>query len=67
MNDSIGLKSIDDIKRIREAGRIIAKIFKVLNDILSEGLSTMELDEFIEKIILKSKARPSFKTLNKYN
>ncbi len=60
-------KSPDDIKRIREAGRIIAEIFKTISNISLEGLTTLELDSFIESIIIKSKARPSFQTVDNYN
>ncbi len=66
MND-LKLKSPDDIKRIREAGKIIAEIFKTISKISLEGLTTLELDSFIESIILKSKARPSFQTVANYN
>jgi methionyl aminopeptidase len=63
----IKLKSSDDIKRIKEAGKVIAEIFKVIPGISLSGLSTLQLDEFIEDIIHKSKARPSFKTVRNYN
>lgn len=64
---SIKLKSSDDIKRIRESGKIIAEIFKAIHGISLTGLSTLQVDEFIEDIIHKSKARPSFKTVANYN
>ncbi len=62
----IKLKSSDDIKRIKEAGIVIAEIFKVIPGISLTGLSTLQLDGFIEDIIYKSKARPSFKTVRNY-
>lgn len=61
------LKSPQDILRIRESGRIIAEIFKTISRHSLEGLSTMEIDSFIDSIILKSGARPSFKTVASYN
>ncbi len=67
MKKQLRLKSSDDIKRIKDAGRIIGEIFKVIKSIYLPGRSTMELDDFIGEIIYKSKARPSFKTLKNYN
>jgi methionyl aminopeptidase len=66
MKKKINLKSPDDIKRIRDAGRIIAEIFNILARKSLNGLSTFELDKFIEDIIHKSKAMPSFKTVKNY-
>jgi methionyl aminopeptidase len=62
----IKLKSSDDIKRIKESGKVIAEIFRVIPGITLTGLSTLQLDEFIEDIIHKSKARASFKTVRNY-
>ncbi len=61
------LKTPQDIMRIKESGRIIAEIFKRLSRVSLEGHSTLEIDEFIENIILKSHARPSFQTVANYN
>ncbi|HON77265.1 MAG TPA: type I methionyl aminopeptidase [Spirochaetota bacterium] len=64
---NISLKSGDDIRRIKDSGKIIAEIFDILKKKNIEGLSTLELDSFVENYILKSKARPSFKTVVNYN
>ncbi|MFH0974177.1 MAG: type I methionyl aminopeptidase [Spirochaetota bacterium] len=66
MKKKITLKSPDDIKRIREAGRIIAEIFKVISCKSLTGVSTLELDKFIEDVIFKAKAKASFKTVKNY-
>lgn len=63
---SIRLKTHDDIKRIAEAGKIIATIFSELEKISLVDMSTGELDAIIESMIIKSKARPSFKTVPNY-
>lgn len=63
----INLKTPEDIKRIRNAGRIIGDIFKILSQNPLDGLSTWEVNSFIEDIIYKFKARPSFKTVKRYN
>jgi len=66
INSSIRLKSGDDIKRIAEAGKVIAGIFSHLAGISLEGMSTLELDSLVESRIQKFKARPSFKTVPSY-
>ncbi len=67
MKKKITLKTPDDIKRIGEAGRIIAEIFRILSGKSLSGLTTFEIDGFIEDIIHKSKAMPSFKTVKNYS
>ncbi|MBN2042063.1 MAG: type I methionyl aminopeptidase [Spirochaetes bacterium] len=67
MKKELRLKTSDDIKRIGESGRIIAEIFKAINKISLPDISTLELNDFIENIIHKSKARPSFKTVPDYS
>jgi methionyl aminopeptidase len=67
MKKKITLKSPDDIKRIREAGIIIAEIFKILAGKSLNGLSTFEVDRLVEDVIHKSKAMPSFKTVKNYS
>lgn len=54
-------RSENEIKKLRQAGSILAVI---LNDAAKKavaGVSTYELDKFAEETILKSGARPSFK------
>lgn len=60
------LKSEDDIKRIGESGAVIRELFQSLSSMSLEGLSTWELDSYIDDYILKKKARPAFKTLSDY-
>ncbi|HPB82053.1 MAG TPA: type I methionyl aminopeptidase [Spirochaetota bacterium] len=64
---NVSIKSNDDIRRIKDSGSIIAEIFLLLKKKNIEGFSTLELDSFVENYILKSKARPSFKTVVNYN
>ena len=64
---SIARKNEDDIKRIRDAGIIIARIFKAINNASLEGFSTLELDALVEDLILKSHSRPAFKTVVGYD
>src|SRR4030042_1808470 len=65
-NKRIRLKSPDDIQRIRDAGSIIAEIFRKFNRLSLAGLSTWEVDAIIESMIMKRKGRPAFKTVPRY-
>ncbi len=62
----IQLKTPDDIKRIGEAGRIIALIFERIQHLSLRGMSTFELDAFVEEEIHRHRARSSFKTVINY-
>ncbi len=61
------LKSGEDIKKIQDAGRIISDIFKILSGFSFSGMTTDELDRFVESFIHKNKARSAFKTVKGYN
>jgi len=67
MNRVVRLKTEDDIKRIKESGLIIFRLFKIINSMNLDGVSTWELDTFIDDYILKNKARPAFKTVRDYS
>jgi methionyl aminopeptidase len=55
------LKSRDEIKRMRAAGRIVAEILEILRLQIAPGVSTDELDRQAEEECRKRKARPAFK------
>lgn len=63
----VRLKSADDIARIREAGLIIAEIFAELSGEDLESRTTLDIDRFIEERIHRRRARPSFKTIRRYD
>jgi methionyl aminopeptidase len=64
---SPNLKSADDIERIREAGKIIAVIFRKIGEMDLSGMATLDLDQFIDKEIRSHKARASFATVPGYD
>ncbi len=66
MNGAIRLKSKDDIRRIGECGRIIHDIFLEIRGMELAGMTTWELDSYIDDYILRHKARPAFKTVRGY-
>ena len=67
MNRVVRLKTEDDIKRIKDSGLIIFRLFKIIDAMNLEGMSTWELDTFIDDFILKNRARPAFKTIRGYS
>ncbi len=66
-NKRIRIKSPDDIKRIRDAGVIIAEIFTTLSSASLAGQSTWEVDLMIDSMIVKRKGRAAFKTVPGYS
>ncbi len=59
----IFLKTKDEIARIKESNQIIAEVLIYIKDYIKPGISTLEINNEIEKFILKKKAKPSFKGL----
>jgi methionyl aminopeptidase len=56
----IRLKTADEIKSIRESGIILAETLVELKKIISEGISTSELDDFARNYILSRGGKPAF-------
>lgn len=54
-------KSLDEIKVMRRAGKIVADTLDALQEALEPGISTAELDAIAEKVIRDAGASPSFK------
>jgi len=55
------VKSPREIELMREAGRIVATVFKVLEPKCVPGVTTLELDAMAENVIRSMGATPSFK------
>lgn len=55
------LKTEEEIRRMREAGRIIARVLEAIREAAAPGVTTAELDFLAEKILEKHGARPVFK------
>ena len=59
-------KSRYEINLMKSAGKIVAEVHSTLKELIMPGISTWELDEIAEKIILKNKAIPAFKGYHGY-
>ena len=57
----IPIKSPEEIKKIAEGGKILAKIMKELIKRIKTGITTLELNRVAETLIFKSGGKPSFK------
>ena len=57
----ITLKSPQEIKIMRSAGKIVGDLLKTLGGIIRPGITTLELDKFAEDFILSRNGKPAFK------
>ncbi len=57
----IVLKSPVELKKMREAGRVVAEILQLLRERIVPGVTTLELDRFAEQECSKRGVRPAFK------
>jgi methionyl aminopeptidase len=55
------VKSAREVATMREAGRVVAEVLKILAEQLRPGMKTKELDKIAAREIEKRGARPSFK------
>jgi methionyl aminopeptidase len=60
------IKSDEEIAIMREAGRITAKVLKILGESVKPGIRTEELDVIAEREARKLGAKPSFKGYHGY-
>ncbi len=58
---SIIIKSAEEIAAMRQAGRIVATVLKILTDEVRPGVRTKELDNIAERELERLGARSSFK------
>jgi methionyl aminopeptidase len=55
------IKNSHEINLMRQSGKILANIHEEIQKIAKPGVSTIELDQLAEKLILEAGATPSFK------
>ena len=56
----INIKSLSEIKIMKEGGKILSNIFELLEGEVKEGVNSQYLDQFVFNVIKKSGAEPSF-------
>ena len=55
------IKSQQEIEIMREPGKVTGKILKELEDFIKPGISTMDIDKFVEDTIRAHGMIPAFK------
>lgn len=60
--DKVFLKSADELTLMRESGRLLASVFAFLDARIKAGISTMEINDWVEHFIINTlTARPASK------
>ncbi len=60
MTEILNLKTEAEIAKMRAAGRIVAQVFELMEELVAPGVSTMALNKAAEKLIRAAGAKPSF-------
>ncbi len=58
---SIPLKNRRAIEHMRDAGQIVAQAFALLGEHIKPGVTLRELDQMVERFLVRQKARPLYK------
>jgi len=59
---NITIKTAEEIEQMRESGRLLANVFKMLDSVIVPGMSTMEINDKVERYIVDElQARPASK------
>jgi len=61
LNPVIIIKSSREIEQLKRTNAIVVEVFQKLKKVISSGITTMELDQIAEEIILSKGATPAFK------
>ncbi len=59
----IVLKSKREIEKMKEAGNILASVHKQLATMIKPGITTWQIDEFVERIFAKKRSNTRTKGL----
>jgi methionyl aminopeptidase len=62
----IVLKSAREIERMQEAGKLLAAIHKEIANMIKPGITTWEIDEFVDEYLAKHGAKPEQKGYRGY-
>lgn len=57
----IKLKTAREIEEMKKAGALSAKVLRMVGDIIRPGISTLEIDQFAERVIRMHGGIPAFK------
>lgn len=57
------MKSMEEIEKMRAAGKILAECHRQIAGLIKPGITTWEIDQFAEKFILSQGATPEQKAI----
>lgn len=57
----IKLKTAQEIEEMKKAGALSAKVLRMAGEIIKPGISTLEIDQFVERVIRMNGGIPAFK------
>ena len=57
----VNIKSAREITLMKEAGRVVGLVFKTLEESIKPGMSTLDIDQIVEKTMLDNKCIPAEK------
>ncbi|MEN2994484.1 MAG: type I methionyl aminopeptidase [Thermodesulfovibrio sp.] len=60
------LKSPQELKKMRKSCQIVAKVIQELKNYIKEGLTTKQIEQFVENLIIKMGGIPAFKGYRGY-
>ena len=61
MNTNVIIKTDQEIEIMRQAGRLLSKVISQVASAVHPGISTLDLDDLAEKLIIDLGAKPGFK------
>ncbi len=62
----MNIKNKNEIKIMSESGKILAKVLKQIKGKIKPDISTWQLDQYAERLILEYNAKPAFKGFKNY-
>ncbi|MDR2132140.1 MAG: type I methionyl aminopeptidase [Clostridiales Family XIII bacterium] len=60
------IKSSEEIRLMRESGKVTAFVLRSLAELIKPGISTKDISDYVEETILKNGMTPTFKGYNGY-
>ena len=57
------IKSKDEIDLMRESGKVTGYVLRTLADIIKPGISTMDINNYVEKTITGYNMTPTFRVM----
>lgn len=60
------IKSQEEIKKIAESCKIVAEVLEGLKSFIKEGITTADIEDYVERHIYKRNAKPAFKGYRGY-